>query len=59
MGGHLPLDLTCAMYQSITRQGNDMMPWMTEDPERRKFCPNCHVMIEKREGHHMSLWEAH
>jgi len=24
-----------------------MMPWMTEDPERRKFCPNC----TETEGH--------
>ena len=43
-------DLTCAMYQSVTRQGDDVTPWLMKDPARRKRCPNCDVPIEKRDG---------
>ena len=43
-------DLTCVMYQSVTRQGDDVTPWMVKDPERRKRCPKCNVPVEKKDG---------
>ena len=44
-------DLTCAIYQSvITTCDHDMLPWLMKDPEKRKRCPKCAVLIEKTDG---------
>ncbi|XP_065904049.1 uncharacterized protein [Dysidea avara] len=43
-------DLTCAMYQSVTTSGDDMIPWLMKDPNKRKRCPKCTIPIEKTDG---------
>ena len=43
-------NLTCAMYQSTAKSGDDVMPWLMKDPNKRKRCPRCTVPIEKMEG---------
>ena len=48
-------NLTCAMYQSLKRGDGSIQKWIMEDSRNRKYCPNCHVGIEKIAGcNHMS-----
>ena len=43
-------NLTCAMYQSLKREDGGIQKWIMEDSRNRKYCPNCHVGIEKIDG---------
>ena len=52
--------LTCAMYNDIKEQDEELEEWLQTDPQNRKRCPKCEAPIEKTEGcNHLVCVQCH